>query len=154
MVVEAVVLQSVEIVPSVEDELANVWRPVQLLGLARLRSAVIVPLVVTGFVPPSVRVEFGVERPTDVTVPLVELHALPVVVKRPFVDASTQSPFVRALSTTFELVAVPFTVRPVAALPPPMVEDAVERMPLVIVEGLLLVVVSVRPPEELMLKLA
>ena len=41
-----------------------------MFGLARFKSKEIVPDVVTGFVPPKVKVEFGVLASTDVTVPL------------------------------------------------------------------------------------
>ena len=64
----------------------NVWRAVQILAFPKLRSALIVPEVVTGFVPPRDSVPFGVASVTDVTVPLpplpVPMHA-PLIAKQP-----------------------------------------------------------------------
>src|SRR5690349_12718031 len=74
MVVEAV--RPIEIPSSalkeVDEADLNCWRPVQMLALVRLISKLMVPEVVTGFVPPKVRVEFGVAAVTEVTVPEFE----------------------------------------------------------------------------------
>src|SRR6267142_5125369 len=54
-----------------------------MLAFARFRSALIVPDVVIGFVPPRESVEFGVARVTDVTVPFVVPIQLPLTAKHP-----------------------------------------------------------------------
>jgi hypothetical protein len=99
------------------------------LALARLRSRLIVPDVVTGFVPPSERVEFGVARVIDVTVPLpLPVHVPfrakhPVVIFTPTFDVEVAKPAMfnpltvvvpkpeRAISSAdVDVVAVPATV--------------------------------------------
>lgn len=54
----------------VVEALPKVWRTLQVLLCARFKSALIVPKVVTGFVPPRESVALGVARVTDVTVPV------------------------------------------------------------------------------------
>ena len=63
----------------------NDCKLVQVLGFERLRSTLIVPDVVTGFVPPNERLEFGVANVMEVTVPepLVPEIQVPEIEKHP-----------------------------------------------------------------------
>lgn len=61
----------------------NCCRADQIFWLAKLRSTLIVPEVVIGFVPPRDKVELGVASATDVTVPALEVRQTPLMATQP-----------------------------------------------------------------------
>jgi hypothetical protein len=107
---------------TVEEAFLNCCKPVQMFGLVKFKSALMVPDVVTGFVPPSVRVELGVAKVTEETVPE---RQTPLREKHPPV---TDIPFAKV-----EVAAVPVRFRYVVLRPEAMVEVAFERMVVVAV---------------------
>ena len=82
-------------------------KPVKMFGCAKFKSKLMVPLVVTGFVPPKERVLLGVDSVTDVTVPEPPPRHVPLIAKQP---ATSEIPFAN-VDVAFErrvVVAVPF----------------------------------------------
>ena len=103
---------------SVVDALAKLWRAVHAFACARLRSAVMVPLVVTG-VEPMVRVEFEEETPTEVTEPPMPAPATqtPLTERHPF---EISMPLAKV-----DVAVAEVTLRALACSPPAKVEVAV-----------------------------
>ena len=66
------------------EAFANLCNAVQIFVCAKFKSTLTVPLVVIGFVPPSVSVEFGVATVIDVTVPTPLPTHVPFTEKHPF----------------------------------------------------------------------
>ena len=63
----------------------NCCRPVQMLALPKFKSALMVPEVVMGLVPPRERVLLGVAKVMEVTVPFVAPIQTPFLEKQPLV---------------------------------------------------------------------